>query len=210
MQKLKSPVIFVLTLTVVWGLIRLLKLPEFTSEIIAKPVVWLGITLAFFWFKQIPTSVLRLLRTQFLTSTPVWKTILLPLLGMLAFSLLFNFRNQNLASLAMQTVIFTLVINFATALVEEFVFRGVLYVWLLQLTSELRAFLFVQAGFLVIHLAMLFTTTTTVSQFLVRVYFIVFFSVIHTLVFRVNKSLQSSTVTHGVWNFINQLSLLTK
>lgn len=210
MRKLTTPVIFILSLSLIWGLIRLLQLPEFISEIIIKPVVWLGVTAVFVWRKYIPSGVLRLLKTQFLSTIPVWKTILVPLFGMLAFSLAINLRDANLATLTLQTIMSALVVNLSTAVVEEFVFRGVLYVWLLELTSELKAFLLVQVGFLLIHFAMLFTTSTTLSQFLVHAYFIVFFSIVHTLVFRINKSLHSSIITHGVWNSINQLSLLAK
>lgn len=210
MRRLKPIILFVLTLTIVWSLIRLVTIPELLAELVIKPVVWLGITAIFFYFKIIPQTVLRTIRTQFLTLTPVLKTILLPLLGMLAAAVLINFRGFSLPALSPEILLLALVTNFSTAIIEEAIFRGVLYVWLLKTTDELTAFLLVQAAFLMIHGVQLLTHSTSIAQFAVHAYVIVIFSVIHTAVFRLNKSLYSAILTHGVWNYINQLSLLAK
>jgi membrane protease YdiL (CAAX protease family) len=191
-----------------WGIYRTFHLPEFVSEVVAKPVIWLGITGLFFYFHLIPQAVLTDLKQNHLTTKPMWKTLLFPLFAIAGYFLLINFRQIQLPPFSFSLLFLTIVINFSTGIVEEVVYRGVMYVWLLRHTSEAKAFGIVQVLFLLGHVPTLVLNSASVGEAATHAVFILLGGALHTVFFRLTKSLYASSVTHGTWNSLAHYFLL--
>lgn len=197
-----------LTFTLVWAGYRLVDTPEWLSELIAKPVIWLGITALFWWRGLIPQRVVTETKTHFLHLRPIWKTVLFPGLFIPAYFLLINWSQLRLPHWSWGLLISAVSINLATAIVEEAIYRGVLYVWILQLTTEVKAFSLVQVLFLAAHLPTLLLHSGSVTAALVHTLFIVLLGAIYTIIFRWTKSLLTATIAHGMWNSLAYILLL--
>ncbi len=213
MKKILPVLLWWLALSLIWGIFRLFESTEFISELIAKPIIWLGFSAILFKLKLIPESVINDLKSFYLTKKPFFKIVILPIIAMLLYFILINFRQLavikfELAPVAIFLLILTVVINFATAIIEEIIYRGIMYVWLLQKTNEVISFLLVQLLFLLGHLPILLLTSDSISSALVRSFFILLLGSIHTGIFRLNKSLYSSIISHGVWNTLIGILLL--
>lgn len=198
---------WIFSFSALWALFRTLTVSEAVSELIAKPLIWLGITAIFIQLGVIPARVIRTLRSRYLSFQPAWKTILLPVLIVTGYFAIVNFRLLHIPSLSLVTVVVTLCINFMTALVEESLYRGILYVWLLQLTSEFKAFIIVQILFLCAHIPILLQSGSAIEIYS-RIIFIVILGVFYSFFFRSSKSLYASVLAHGVWNSLNAFFLL--
>ena len=209
MVKYQNLLIWWLTLSALWGAYRLFPFPEFLSEIVAKPVIWLGITLFFFWKKLIPLDTIKDFKENYTQTKPTWKVFLLPALFIFVYFFTINFRQIKIPEFSLLLVIVTLIINFSTGLVEEIIYRGILYVWLLRKTDEVTAFLFVQVLFLLAHVPTLVINSKSLSAAMVQAFFILLLGALHTLVFRFTKSIYASTLTHGVWNSLVYYLLLS-
>jgi membrane protease YdiL (CAAX protease family) len=193
-----------------WGAVRLLNLPEFVSEVIAKPSVWVGITFIFFALGVLPKVLRQDLRRKYLQTQPWWRIFLLPAVFIVMYFWVINFRNIHLPAFSWQLLATTLVINFATAIVEEYIYRGVMYVWLLKESDEITAFAVVQVLFLLGHLPVLLLHSPSVLAAISHAFFILFIGAIHTVIFRLNKSLYSSILSHGIWNSLGFYLLLLR
>ncbi len=204
----KNLLIWWLAISVSWGIYRLFELPEFFSEVVAKPVIWIGATCLFLGMGLIPKKVLDDLKNSYSTTRPFWKIFLLPSLFIAVYFYLINFRQVVVPDFSYTLVATGLIINFATAVVEEIVYRGFLYVWLLQKTNEIVSFLVVQVLFLLAHVPILAMSSGTVMETVTRVVFILIMGAIHTTVFRVTKSIYASSLTHGIWNSLVYYFLL--
>lgn len=213
MKKLLPILFWWLVLSAFWGIFRLFESTEFISELIAKPIIWLGITFLFLKLRIIPQDVTSELKSDYLTKKPILKIVVLPIIAITLYFVLINFRALSFvqfkflpASIYLLTL--TFVINFATAIIEEIIYRGIMYVWLMQKTNEIIAFILVQFLFLLGHLPILILSSDSVSSALIRSFFILLLGSIHTGIFRINKSLYSSILSHGAWNTFVGLLLL--
>lgn len=203
-----------LVLTILWGFFRLFDSTEIISELIVKPIIWLGITALFLKLKVIPRDVISDLKSNFLTKKPILKIFVLPIVFIAFYFILVNFKILNYSQIQFSPfffflLFFSIVINFSTAIVEETVYRGVMYVWLLQKINEVAAFILVQILFLMGHFPILFLFFDSVSEALIKSFFVVLLGSIHTAIFRLNKSLYSSILSHGVWNTLIAVLLLS-
>lgn len=192
----------------IWGLFRLLQPQEVVSELIAKPIIWLGITALFFQLKLIPYQVIDHLKHFYLTKRPVGTTFIAPLLFTLLYFLTINFRIIKIPLFTPELVGLAILINFATGIVEEITYRGVLYVWLLQTKNEFLAFILVQLLFLLGHIPTLLINSDNLATGLTHAFFIILLGSVHTLIFRLTKSLYASSLSHGLWNTLVYLLLL--
>lgn len=213
MKKLLPILFWWLMLSTFWGIFRLFESTEFISELIAKPIIWLGITFLFLKLRIIPESVLSDLKSVYLTKKPIFKIIVLPIIAITLYFVLINFRALSFVQFkfppaSIYLLILTFVTNFATAIIEETVYRGIMYVWLMQKTNEIIAFILVQFLFLLGHLPILILSSDSISSALIRSFFILLLGSIHTGIFRLNKSLYSSILSHGIWNTFVGLLLL--
>lgn len=204
----KKLLTFWFAISATWGLYRLLDLPEFFSEVIAKPAIWLGITALFVMIGFIPIKVIETLKSDFTSTRPIWKIFLLPALFIVFYFYLINFRQVGYPEFSLSVLLLTLIINFSTGIVEEIVYRGFLYVWLLQKTHEVSAFFIVQVLFLLAHVPILFLSSGSAAETITRVLFILILGAIHTTVFRLTKSIYASSLTHGIWNSLVYFFLL--
>lgn len=207
--KYKNIFLWWLTFSAIWGVYRLFDFPEFFSEVIAKPIVWLGITLLFFMRGFIPQKVFIDLKTNYTHLKPIWKVILLPSLFIILYFVLINFRQIKTPDFSILFLTSTLVTNFLTGIVEEIIYRGILYVWLLQKTDEITAFVLVQILFVLGHVPTLILNSDSLSAGLVHAFFIILIGTFHTLIFRLTKSIYASSVTHGIWNSLAYYFLLS-
>ncbi|PIY80855.1 MAG: hypothetical protein COY80_00760 [Candidatus Pacebacteria bacterium CG_4_10_14_0_8_um_filter_42_14] len=198
-----------LSFTLIWGLFRLLNPSEVVSELLAKPVIWLGIMLIGFKIGLLPRQIIIDLKEKYLQTKPVLTTLILPALSITFYFLLINFRSVSIPQISFFSLVTILLINFATGIVEEVVYRGILYVWLLKNASELTSFLLVQLLFLIGHLPILIIHSDSFESSLTRALFIVLIGSAHTLVFRFTKSLYASSLTHGIWNSLVNLFMLS-
>lgn len=192
----------------VWGLFRLTHPNEVTSELLAKPLIWLGITAIAFKLKLLPNSILKELQAKYLQVKPITSVFILPVAFVIFYFFLIYFRRVSLPEMELAGVLLSLLINFSTGIVEEIVYRGVLYTWLLKQKSEVVAFTLVQVLFLLGHLPTILLNSETLVQGLTRGFFIVLIGSVLTLIYRVTRSLYSSAVSHGVWNSLVHLLLL--
>lgn len=188
-------------LTCVWGGFRALKIEsEVVSEIIVKPLVWVSSVLLAVRFNVLPRSVLQLLWQQHVKVRPLWKTMLVPFIGISVYFFAINYGKIYYHSVEWLGLMQSILVNFSTGIVEEFVYRGVLYVWLLGLVDELTAFVIVQLLFLFSHVPILLIRSPSLSAALTQVFFIVLIGAIHTLIFRWSRSVVASSISHGTWN----------
>ena len=199
-KKLLPLFIWWFCLSCLWGIYRLFGLPESVSEVIAKPLIWVGTTLLFFRWKKIPQAVSADLRKNYLTTKPFAQIFVLPLLFIVGYFFLVNFQSLHKISWDWSLLGLGLVVNFSTGIVEEYIYRGVMYVWLLKQTDEISAFGIVQLLFLLGHLPTLLLRSESLEAGLIHAFFIVLIGALHTIIFRITKSLYASTLAHGVWN----------
>lgn len=197
-----------LTMTLLWAIVRLRPWPDVYSEFLFKPFVWWGVLALFIWRRWVPTWSITQLRQLFIVQPPI-KMVAAPALFALVYFSLMNWRYLALDRLSdfgpIIVVIFAT--SLATALVEEVVFRGYLYTQLLKQTNELLAFLLVQVLFVLIHVPSLVYATSLVDVG-IRVFFIVVMSSTYTGIFRTTNSLVAASTAHTVWNFLVALFLL--
>lgn len=205
---MKKLVLWWMVLSVVWGLYRLLGWPEFVSEVVLKPVIWLGFAFICFKVGVIPQSILTLLRKQYSETRPFWKVFLLPALFTIGYFFLIRFGQISFPPFSLLFLVTAISINFSTGVVEELVYRGVLYLWLLKELSEAKAFVLVQVLFLLAHVPILVISSDFGVGMFVRAFFIVLMSVVYTLVFRLTKSVYASSLVHGIWNTLIYYFLL--
>ncbi len=186
---------------VAWSVYRSFQVDsEVLSELLVKPILWLGsIAVAVRW-RLLPVEVLKKLRIEFLRTKPMWLVFLLPFIGILGYFFAINAKSVLFPEFSIVSLMFAVIVNFSTGLVEEVTYRGVLYVWLLSITDELSAFLLVQGMFVVAHIPTLYLNSDSLQSGLVHIFFIVLIGAVHTGVFRATKSLYASVVTHGTWN----------
>ncbi|NCO12117.1 MAG: hypothetical protein COZ34_04070 [Candidatus Pacebacteria bacterium CG_4_10_14_3_um_filter_34_15] len=214
MKKILPILLWWLVLSILWGIFRLFDSTEIIFELIAKPIIWLGITALFLKIKVIPKDVLSDLKNFYLTKKPILKIVVLPIIAITFYFILINFRQLSFIQFkftlsTIYLLISSIIINFSTAIVEETIYRGIMYIWLLRKTNEVIAFILVQVLFLLGHLPILLLTSNSVSDTLIRSFFILLLGSIHTGIFRLNKSLYSSILSHGVWNTLIAVLLLS-
>ncbi|MFZ1721755.1 MAG: hypothetical protein WAU07_04580, partial [Microgenomates group bacterium] len=92
LKTLKKVFIWWIVLTAFWTAYRLFTFPELFTEVIAKPIIWLGITFIFLSFGLIPKKTLVDLKTYYLQIRPLWKIITLPALFVTLYFFLINYR----------------------------------------------------------------------------------------------------------------------
>jgi len=206
MKKYRVMLLWFLCIFVSWSIYRLFDFPEEVTEIVAKSLIWIGLTTLFILKQWMPRAVIASLKNDFLHIFPLWK-IILPSLLVLAYFLIIYLSEIHLSNLTISLTLMALLVNVPTAIVEEFVFRGVLYVWMLQKTNEVRAFIIVQMLFYAIHVPILITEFVSLPSLLTRTFFIVFMGAIYTLIFRTTKSLYASILAHGLWNSLVYLAM---
>ena len=209
MWKYKNIIIFWFVFSALWGIYRLFAFPEFFSEVVAKPIIWLGVTLYFLSKSVIPASVAQDLKINYSQTKPIWKVLFLPAVFIVLYFFLINFTQIEYREFSLFFLLLTVTINFSTGIVEEFVYRGILYVWFLKNTDEISAFIFVQILFLLGHLPTLIINSSSFSSALIHAFFIVLIGALHTVVFRVTKSIYASSLTHGIWNSLVYYFLLS-
>ncbi len=186
---------------IAWSIYRFFQFDsEVISEVVIKPLIWLGSVVIAWKVGVIPKVVFTDLRQGFMLTKPFWKVYLLPAVAITVYFFLINTRSVEWPQFALPSLLWVLIINFTTGFVEEFTYRGVLYVWLLDLTDEVTAFALVQVLFVVAHIPTLYLNSPTFESGLVHAFFIVLIGAIHTGIFRWTRSLYASTVTHGIWN----------
>lgn len=210
MKKFFPILLWWFVLSACWALYRVLpfSLPESFSEIIAKPIIWLGVTALFLWKRIIPAEVLIDLKKNYLQTKPLLFVFFAPLLFTIVYFFVVNFRLVIIPEFSLFIILSTVIINFATGITEEIVYRGVVYVWLLQRTNELTAFAIVQVLFLLAHAPILILNSASVSAALTHVFFIVLLGGVYTMFFRFTKSLYASSISHGTWNSLLYYFLL--
>lgn len=208
MRKLLPLLLWWLTLSITWGIFRLFESTEIVSELIAKPLIWLGITGLFLNINVIPQKVVSDLKSKYLTQKPFLQIFLLPIIGITIYFFLMNFTQIKTLSFNPSFLLIGIIVNFSTGAIEELVYRGFMYVWLLDKTNEVTAFILIQILFTLGHIPILILTADSLNNALTRVFFILLLGSIHTGIFRINKSLYSSSLSHGVWNTLVYYFLL--
>lgn len=206
---LKSALLWWFGFSVVWGIYRLFPMPEFLSEVIAKPVVWLGSIVIIWKTGILPKAVVNDLRLNYLLVKPVLMKVVAPVLFTLFYFALINWRIMQIPDLNLQLIGYTMVVNFMTGIVEEITYRGILYVWLKKLLGLPISFLLTQILFFLGHLPILVLYSESVSAALSHAFFIVLLSCIYTAIFEITKSLYASSISHGLWNSMVYYLLLT-
>ncbi len=198
-----------LGLVAVWFVYRSLPIEsELFSEVVAKPIVWLGSVYIGLRLRIIPASVFRTLKSEFLRSKPWWLIFAVPFFGIVGYFFLINSRSIVVPDFSAVVVATVMMINVMTGFVEEFVYRGVLFLWLRQMFGEYAAFGMVQLLFVMAHLPVLYVRAVSLEAALVQLFFVMLIGTIHTVVFRATKSLYASTVTHGAWNTLVHIFLV--
>ena len=209
MKKILPLFIWWFSLSFLWGIFRLFPSTEMISELLAKPFIWIGITVLFLKLNIIPDDVIINLKNNYLTKKPFFKIFILPLVAITLYFFFLNFTQFSFPKFSFNLLLLSIFINFSTGAVEEFVYRGVMYVWLLKNTNEIIAFILVQVLFLLGHLPILILTSNSLTTALVRSFFIILLGSINTGIFRFNKSLYSSMLSHGMWNTLVHYLLLS-
>lgn len=179
-NQIRSLLFWWLVFSSIWGIFRLLNTPEYVSELIVKPIIWLGITSIFIWLNIIPATVLNSLKHKYLQTKPFLNVFVLPTIFIIIYFFFINFRVIEMRSFSWWILLTTLVINFATGVVEEIVYRGIMYVWLLEKKGEVMAFILVQVLFLFGHLPTLIINSHSLATALSHAFFIVLLGSIHT------------------------------
>ena len=202
MAKYKELVFWWATFVSVWGVFRLLEVHELFSEVLAKPFIWLGITFLFLKRGLISAAVIADLRTKYSTYKPIITVLILPILGTVFYFFAINsiFREITVPAFSIYSLLYVLVFNFATGIIEETIYRGILYVWLLRITSEIRAFILAQIFFVLGHLPILFLNFDSLPKTVTSIFFILLISSLNTIIFRQTRSIFTAILVHGIWN----------
>lgn len=200
MTKYKSLLLWWFTFSGIWGIYRYFDNSEFFSEVIAKPFIWIGTTALFFSLSLIPREIVDDLKRNWTQNKPIWKIVFLPTLFIIFYFFLINFRQIKAPPFSLMTILFTLIVNFSTGIIEEVTYRGVLYVGLLRITDEIRAFFLTQLLFLLAHIPTLVLYSDSLQAAFSHAFFIVLMGIVHTFIFRLTKSIYSSSLSHGLWN----------
>jgi membrane protease YdiL (CAAX protease family) len=195
-------------MTVVWGIYRLAQLPELINEVFAKPALWLGIILAAYKLGLIPLQVFQDLRKKYLQHRDVLRIFLVPMLGIAFYFVLVNLPRIHWQTGSLHLLPAMILMNFMTGVVEEVVYRGIFYVWLLKIKSEIFAFCLVQLLFLLAHIPTLILRSPSTQDAIIHAFFILLLGAIHTAIFRLTKSLFASSLAHGTWNTLTQYFLI--
>lgn len=188
------------TFSFLWAIFRQFSFNELISELIAKPIIWLGPIIIFFKLGITPNSVIKDFQTRFLTTRPFWKIFLLPLFFAIFYFPLTNFRNIHIPEFVLSSLLLTVIINFSTAIVEEIVYRGVIFTWTLSIVGSIKAMVFTQILFLLGHIPILIINHQNFASTLSHAFFIVLLGLIETIFYYHNKSIYSAIIMHGVWN----------
>jgi membrane protease YdiL (CAAX protease family) len=199
-KKFIAILIWFVFFNLIWAGVRLFHPSEVVSELIAKPLVFLGSIFLFYKLRIIPDSIFSNIKKNYLTFSPFWKIFLVPAVFTIVYFYLTNFRIISVPQFTFMTFFYSIIVNFSTAIVEEITYRGVLYVWLKENFGEVFSFVGVQIFFLLGHVATLTLNSQNTAALLSHVFFIILLSIIHTIIFRFNKSLFSSITSHGIWN----------
>ncbi len=202
MTRYTNVVLWWITLVSVWGIFKLFEVHELFSEGIAKPIIWLGITALFLKRKVIPATVITDLIKNYSSIKPIFKVFILPMIGTILYFFAINstFREISLPVFSFFSIAYVLVFSFATGIVEETIYRGILYVWLLRITSEVRAFILAQVFFLLGHVPILILNFDSPYKTATSIFFILLISTINTFVFKLTKSIFAAILVHGIWN----------
>jgi membrane protease YdiL (CAAX protease family) len=191
-----------ITFVCVWGVFRILEVHEFFSEVLAKPFIWLGITFLFLKRGVIPAAVITDLRTKYTTYKPIISVIILPVVGIVFYFFAINSLYREIAApvFSLYSLVYVLVFSLATGIVEETIYRGILYVWLLRITNEVRSFILAQLFFVVGHLPILILNFDSLHKTVTSIFFILLISSINTIIFRKTRSIFAAILVHGIWN----------
>jgi membrane protease YdiL (CAAX protease family) len=193
---------------IVWTVFRLFPSNEAFSELFAKPFLWIGTLVLFLVLKNLPSSVILTLKQQFLTVKPVWKIFLAPFLAATALYFIYYFPVLHLPQVSAASLLWIVFINFSTAIIEEITYRGVVYLWLMRISSDIHAFLITQILFVAVHIPILILKSESFFSALSHIVFIIIMGLVYTAFFRLNKSLYSAVVAHGTWNTLVNLAVL--
>lgn len=205
LQLAKHALAFYAYLFVVWGFYRLLfQAPDPLEELIVKPLIWL--TPLYFLMKREQTT----LNSIGVTFNNFFKVVYFVLaLGFVfsAFALLVNYMKYgglNLsANIGAQSFWVAIILSFATATVEEIVFRGYLLSRLLQFVREsFNANLIISIAWALIHLPVAVLDWKLEPMELGIYSLIVFsFSVGVTFVFLKTKNIAAPILLHVLWQW---------
>lgn len=205
MKKAILPFAYWLVIFLIWSPVRLfLNLSDVYTEILLKPLLWLS-PLFYFWYASIPATVKRELKTSLLRFQPILLTVFLPVIGTALYAIFMNLGKLQQSSFSLQTVLGVFGISAATAIVEEIVFRGILFNWLKTQYQEIKALLLTQVLFLCMHIPVLFQQRSNPSALLIHLLMILVMGLAYTLIYRQTRSLPASILSHTTWNTMNSL-----
>jgi len=191
-------------IVILWTFYRLFfHLPEWADELIAKPILWLtplGVTgnLSF-----------KLLYNQ-LKKTGSYN-IIIGLIGGISYFTLFRIVTRQLSilvipGLTVSALFLNIVIVSATGLIEEMVFRLVLFEQLSRTMDALSAVLLTTLLFVGIHLPiMLFSYHYTFVQIIWYSMILAVSSLVYTGVYLHKRSVGSAALTHAIWNLLGDV-----
>lgn len=192
---------------IIWSFYRYLpEPPDWVSELILKPFVWL---LPTFW-------LIRKIEKQPLSSVGITKKNLLPafywgiglgivfiLEGLLTHVLAFKGFQLTTSEFSLLSFLATIVLSFATAISEEIVFRGYIFNRLWQIWKrEWRANLLSSLLFVLIYLPVgIFVLSYTPWLMLVYLVFVFVFSLASGFVFSRTNNIVASILLHVFWSW---------
>lgn len=204
-KTVKKVVIYVVYILIVWGFYRVLfKLPDNFEELILKPLIWL-VPLIFI-LKQEKENISSL----GITLKNLFPSIYLSLgLGAIfAIEAIFlnflKYKNFNFAAnIGEQTLMFSLIISFATAFTEEVSFRGYIFnrLWSV-LKNEWSANILTSTFWLLIHVPITVFVWKLSLQASLTYFLITFlFGVGSAFIFAKTKNVFSSIFLHVLWQW---------
>lgn len=201
----KHNVIFPAYLLIVWGFYRMLfKLPEEVEEIIIKPILW--ILPLIFLLKREKLGA----ETVGITSNNLFPSIYIALILGVIFAiegLLVNFVKYEgiefAANIGKNSLIVSLFISLATAVSEEFAFRGYLFnrTWFVM-GNELKANLLVSLVWAAIHIPItVFWWQLSPLKVVGYLILTTLFAIGSSFIFARTRNLAGSILLHILWSW---------
>lgn len=179
-------------------------LPEMVDEFIAKPILWLSPL--FLLQKRNLLSIVRTFRINILYSVifGLFTGVIYFFLYVVLSSFQFGIPSINPTHFSLMGLFLQLLTALSTGLTEEIVFRGFILEKSLSLFNDrILSNSFTTLLFTLIHLpVIIFVYHYSFMETISYLSILIITGYVYGLVYLHKKSLTSSTVMHGVWNFL--------
>lgn len=209
-MKKRRVIVIVLIIFALWSLYRYISyLPSSIDDFVAKPILWLvPVFFSLFFDEKRTVSSIGLSSKNMIRNSGIGILVGVLLSGELAISYVLRYHghiiNQNFTGIVLSGTILS---SFATATVEEIVFRGYIQTRILEISRNLPIALGLSSClFTLIHLPLIiFTLHYHISQMIPYGFLLFLLGVINGFLYAKTKTLAASIAAHTVWDIVSSI-----